>query len=636
MSTLKRKNANGVWEYIQVTGQDVSQLQSDIDSVTTSLADMTQKRFKGVKVDVVADFGADPTGATNSDVAVSNAITAIVNSINVLTSPAILWFPTGSYQFSQPFPTITNKISIQGNGINGTILNFNHTTGANCITFGNDSASMSYIHCFGFTVKGNSQTGHGLYLNYVTGSRFEHIATQSCGGDGIHYEKGWEVRFLNIKGTDNTGNGIFISGKKEAFSEVNDVNIRESFFGGNGKIGIVIGDEADTYTAEEGYNVVISSSYSGQNGLGNILVAGERNVVIEGNYMEDAGKSVPNGTDAFHIYIGKRSAGGIGTAHAITIRDNHFNAMNDSHITPPINNASGYAIIIDNAIGVTVENNFFYQSVTGSILVKSTAQKVFVKPNIYYENTGIPYVVDQTNNQVAWLAQSGNQLQLTGLLTGNYFQQQGFENLIKNGNFDLVDASNNPQGFSTQSFTFAKDTDGALICTGTSGGGFQKVQFDVGTRYSQFKGKYVIFCAEVKVVSGTTSNLNLRILDGVSETDLPITADGIYRDLYVVRKIDANATYLRFSISSANGTGATTDQVYIRNMRAYYGQTPLGYQKAPTDHAPDIVTTLPTASANYRGRTVMVQGNGTTTADIIYICLMSATGTYSWKQVITG
>jgi hypothetical protein len=33
MSTLKRKNANGVWEYIQVTGQDVSQLQSDIDSV---------------------------------------------------------------------------------------------------------------------------------------------------------------------------------------------------------------------------------------------------------------------------------------------------------------------------------------------------------------------------------------------------------------------------------------------------------------------------------------------------------------------------------------------------------------------------------------------------------------------------
>jgi hypothetical protein len=38
MSTLKRKNANGVWEYIQVTGQDVSQLQSDIDSVTTAMA----------------------------------------------------------------------------------------------------------------------------------------------------------------------------------------------------------------------------------------------------------------------------------------------------------------------------------------------------------------------------------------------------------------------------------------------------------------------------------------------------------------------------------------------------------------------------------------------------------------------
>jgi hypothetical protein len=48
------------------------------------------------------------------------------------------------------------------------------------------------------------------------------------------------------------------------------------------------------------------------------------------------------------------------------------------------------------------------------------------------------------------------------------------------------------------------------------------------------------------------------------------------------------------------------------------------------------VASLPTASATYRGQIIYVQGNGTTTADTAYQCLMSATGTYSWKQIISG
>lgn len=49
-----------------------------------------------------------------------------------------------------------------------------------------------------------------------------------------------------------------------------------------------------------------------------------------------------------------------------------------------------------------------------------------------------------------------------------------------------------------------------------------------------------------------------------------------------------------------------------------------------------MIQALPTASAAYKGKTVLVPGNGTTTADIFYICLMSAAGSYSWKQLITG
>jgi hypothetical protein len=47
MPTLKRKNANGQWEYIQVSGLDVSQLKDEVDSVATSLAEMTTELTDG-------------------------------------------------------------------------------------------------------------------------------------------------------------------------------------------------------------------------------------------------------------------------------------------------------------------------------------------------------------------------------------------------------------------------------------------------------------------------------------------------------------------------------------------------------------------------------------------------------------
>lgn len=48
------------------------------------------------------------------------------------------------------------------------------------------------------------------------------------------------------------------------------------------------------------------------------------------------------------------------------------------------------------------------------------------------------------------------------------------------------------------------------------------------------------------------------------------------------------------------------------------------------------VISLPTPTINFRGCQAFVAGNGTTTADIYYICLMSSSGTYSWKQIISG
>jgi hypothetical protein len=47
-------------------------------------------------------------------------------------------------------------------------------------------------------------------------------------------------------------------------------------------------------------------------------------------------------------------------------------------------------------------------------------------------------------------------------------------------------------------------------------------------------------------------------------------------------------------------------------------------------------TSLPTAGIDYENRIYVLQGNGTSTASSMHICLKSATGTYSWKQITIG
>lgn len=45
---------------------------------------------------------------------------------------------------------------------------------------------------------------------------------------------------------------------------------------------------------------------------------------------------------------------------------------------------------------------------------------------------------------------------------------------------------------------------------------------------------------------------------------------------------------------------------------------------------------LPLPSETYRGCIIMIKGDGSNTGDIIYTCLMSSTGGYNWKPVISG
>lgn len=62
------------------------------------------------------------------------------------------------------------------------------------------------------------------------------------------------------------------------------------------------------------------------------------------------------------------------------------------------------------------------------------------------------------------------------------------------------------------------------------------------------------------------------------------------------------------------------------------------YTHTQEDDAPLTVPSvgaLPTAGVTFRGKTVFIPGTSST-ADTFYICLKSATNTYSWKAIIGG
>lgn len=62
----------------------------------------------------------------------------------------------------------------------------------------------------------------------------------------------------------------------------------------------------------------------------------------------------------------------------------------------------------------------------------------------------------------------------------------------------------------------------------------------------------------------------------------------------------------------------------------------LGYFDDDGSLINNLVSELPTANVANKGKTLVLMGNGTTTADTLQICLMSSTGTYSWKVIATG
>jgi hypothetical protein len=594
-------------------------INGQVNTLTSSLADITSQ--------VEININKYPRLANETDDS-----PRLNRAVSALSDGDVIKFPKGNYVFNTPI--VFNKlICLDGWGMKSTIFTFNHTDGSDCIKYDN-GGQVTNVIINKITITGNTNTGHGIRINYGTHLDFKWLTIQNCGGDSIHIEKGWDNTFQKVQCLNNMGNGMYFTATPFVFSEINVNTIEYCSFINNGKINLVAGEETYSYSSEQGAVFNIKNCDFTQGGIGNLQISGLRNVIIDNNYFEIVGSSYPTtGLTPFHIYIGKRSGSGISTAQAVKIRANHFNGMNKTGFS---NNAVGYSIILDYAFGVTVEeDNFFYKSVQGSILVTPNTKRITIKPQSIYEDNGIPFLTDN-GSETVYLEQQGKDYNVHGTFAGESLLNQGAENFIQNGAFSLINADGSPVGYQLASFTFTKDTDGALICT-SNGGSFHKLFYNLpSVRLEHFKGKYIVLCVNVKALVGNTGSYVLYTSDGITEQYTTIPKDGNYNQIYQTRQIASNATSLKIGVGSVTGASyPTSDKIYVKSMRAFLGKAPQAFQYNPTDYPVLSVSSLPSANSNYAGITLRLVG-ATGVADALYTCLKSSTDTYSWKQGTTG
>lgn len=148
----------------------------------------------------------------------------------------------------------------------------------------------------------------------------------------------------------------------------------------------------------------------------------------------------------------------------------------------------------------------------------------------------------------------------------------------------------------------------------------------------------------VKIEYATTSG-------GTYTTAVNTTTNRLPHVAFAPSPYGSNIGKIRITLANAivNATTNATGRIGIGNVYMY-STNQMGTYYLPSNGGNMYGTlnmngnyiqvggkaSLPAASATYRGMMAYVSGNGTTSADILYICLMSSTGTYSWKQLITG
>lgn len=335
-------------------------------------------------INVVLDWGADPTGATNSTTALQNAI----NAGQLSTTGCVLYFPPGVY--------LSDTLTITGNGLtfrgatelasvikknsNGVLLSFTGTTSPST---GATHVRYCAVENLGFN--GNSKTGSVFQLYYCDNFRVESSQISSNSDvvvDGVEW---WDSRFINMN-IVNCGGGVnsttapnvwirnssAVSGVGASTGNSNNIHFIGCRFEGSltGSIWIAQG----VSNSSNGNNFkIISCKFESDAIQGGPLIQTDnttKNVLIDDCNIQMGGFAGGYSTAQIAISLGGGnhvlSNTSIGNGAAATISDGVFlHAVGGSSITVE-NVTGGYTT------APTTGHLFFDASATGSYNISNT------------------------------------------------------------------------------------------------------------------------------------------------------------------------------------------------------------------------------------------------------------------------
>ena len=169
------------------------------------MASLSDLALSGV-YNAVTDFGADPSGAARSDLAINRAIIAASQG-----SPAngVVFLPPGTYRVDAAIKLKSN-VELRGSGVGATTILLYSSIDGDCIVNDDQSAGNTAIRVADLTIDGNranqtSQTGSCLNFQTVTRLVLDNVRTKSAQVDGLHIV-GCENPTLDHCVADDNGN----------------------------------------------------------------------------------------------------------------------------------------------------------------------------------------------------------------------------------------------------------------------------------------------------------------------------------------------------------------------------------------------------------------------------------------------
>lgn len=336
-------------------------------------------------VDVVADFGADPTGLVSySDSAFATAITA-------LAAGGELYVPTGIYKFAAPI-VLPRNITLRGQGVPFPVSAYNPTqrlTGVvfnklhsgHCITVTGTGAYSESAGIYNIAVISNNTTytaGDGIRIDQVGSYVIEQCSVWSCGGNGFSIgatpstDVTGQVMIKNLYVNNCTGYAYYIRSKwLRAYNLGSDGCTWGAWFQDAGE-GYIDGFHFEGFSVG---GIRLAGGSSGWNTFQKGFISLTNGAALYGVYLESVAGNTGATFDSLHM-LGRAGAGVIGFNILSAAWNTRISKCYIGSFPVGVSDAANYTCIQDGTVfdscALPIASNGGYSRIRGIATIGTT------------------------------------------------------------------------------------------------------------------------------------------------------------------------------------------------------------------------------------------------------------------------